>query len=145
MERSPPEGKLEASASPPMRFFPLNACTACAVPRGSTKLSCFSAVPPVRGWNQWVKCVAPFASAQSFIACATSSAMDGSRGFPSLTVASSLAAVAFGRKARISFSPKTSSPYVAMDVSAGSDADGASGSRAAIELIACMRLFLLME
>ena len=87
----------------------------------------------------------PVLRAQSFIACATSSAMDGSRGLPSLTVARSFAAVAFGRKARISFSPNTSSPYVAMDVSAGRDADGASGTRSAIELIACMRLFLLME
>ena len=30
--------------------------------------SCFSAVEPVSGWNQCVKCVAPFSSAQSFIA-----------------------------------------------------------------------------
>ena len=38
---------------------------------GEMKLSCFSAVTPVRGWNQWVKCVAPWATAQSFIAAAT--------------------------------------------------------------------------
>ena len=93
-----------------MRFLPLKRWTACAGPAGSRKASCFSAVPPVRGWNQWVKCVAPFESAQSFIACATSSAMEGSSGLPSLMVASSLAAVALGRYARISFSPKTSSP-----------------------------------
>ncbi len=35
------------------------------------KLSCFSAVTPVRGWNQWVKWVAPRATAQSFMAAAT--------------------------------------------------------------------------
>ena len=38
---------------------------------GEIKLSCFSAVTPVRGWNQWVKWVAPWATAQSFMAAAT--------------------------------------------------------------------------
>ena len=41
---------------------------------GEMKLSCFSAVMPVSGWNQWVKWVAPWAIAQSFIASATASA-----------------------------------------------------------------------
>ena len=35
---------------------------------GAIKLSCFSAVMPVIGWNQWVKWVQPFSSAQSFMA-----------------------------------------------------------------------------
>ena len=51
---------------------------------GEMKLSCFSAVMPVMGWNQWVKCVAPFSSAQSFIAFATISAVSPSSRSPSL-------------------------------------------------------------
>jgi hypothetical protein len=48
--------------------------------------SCFSAVDPVSGWNQWQKCVAPFETAQSFMAWATSSAIFGSMAPPSLMV-----------------------------------------------------------
>ena len=51
-------------------------------PSGARKLSCFSAVTPVMGWNQCVKCVAPFSSAQSFIAAATTSAVSGCRRRP---------------------------------------------------------------
>ena len=93
-----------------MRFLPEKRCTACAGPVGSRKASCFSAVPPVSGWNQCVKWVAPFPIAQSFIPFATASAIDGSRGFPSRIVASSFAATGFGRNARIAFSENTSSP-----------------------------------
>ncbi len=52
---SPPDGKLEASGSPFISSFPLNSMI--TVPSGwaDMKLSCFSAVMPVRGWNQWVK------------------------------------------------------------------------------------------
>ena len=58
---------------------------------GVTKLSCFSDVMPVSGWNQCVKCVAPFSSAHSFIAWATSLAMSRSRVLPSwMTFDSSL-------------------------------------------------------
>ena len=39
-------------------------------PSGVMKDSCFSAVMPVIGWNQWVKWVAPFSIAQSFMALA---------------------------------------------------------------------------
>jgi hypothetical protein len=46
------------------------------------KASCFSAVRPVIGWNQWQKCVAPLAMAQSFIALAITSAVAGSSGCP---------------------------------------------------------------
>ena len=46
------------------------------------KLSCFSAVKPVMGWNQWVKCVAPFSVAHSFMASAMAFATGSSRGFP---------------------------------------------------------------
>ena len=53
-------------------------------PLGVRKLSCFSLVMPVSGWNQCVKCVAPFSSAHSFMAWATSLAMSRSSGLPSL-------------------------------------------------------------
>ena len=36
------------------------------------KLSCFSAVALVMGWNQWVKWAAPFPTAHSFMSFATS-------------------------------------------------------------------------
>jgi len=49
---------------------------------GVIKLSCFSAVIPVRGWNQWVKWVAPFSTAQSFMAAATALATEGSSFVP---------------------------------------------------------------
>ena len=50
------------------------------------KLSCFSAVMPVMGWNQWVKWVAPFSTAQSFMAAATAFATDKSSLVPSSMV-----------------------------------------------------------
>ena len=45
------------------------------------KPSCFSAVTPVSGWNQWVKCVAPCSSAQFFMASAMSLAASSGSGF----------------------------------------------------------------
>ena len=53
---------------------------------GEMKLSCFSAVIPVSGWNQCVKCVAPCATAQSFIAPATALATSLFRFAPSSIV-----------------------------------------------------------
>ena len=54
-------------------------------PAGAMKLSCFSAVTPVMGWNQWVKWVAPFSTAHCFMASAISLAVERSRGVPSVT------------------------------------------------------------
>ena len=51
-------------------------------PVGVMKLSCFSAVTPVMGWNQWVKWVQPSSTAQSFIALATTFATVMSSGSP---------------------------------------------------------------
>ena len=53
-------------------------------PTGERKLSCFSAVIPVMGWNQWEKWVAPFSMAQSFMALATTVAAALSSRFPSV-------------------------------------------------------------
>ena len=60
-------------------------------PSGFMKLSCFSAVTPVMGWNQCVKCVAPFSSAQSRMAEATTSAVSGCRRRPPFIVRSTAA------------------------------------------------------
>ena len=51
--RDPPEGKDDASGSPTMSDFPVS-CMMTLSPEGSMKLSCFSAVRLVSGWNQWV-------------------------------------------------------------------------------------------
>ncbi len=52
--RRPPDGKLDASGSPWINSFPLNSVTAPPPLFGVMKLSCFSAVDPVSGWNQCV-------------------------------------------------------------------------------------------
>src|SRR5829696_10545769 len=68
--RSPPDGNELASGSPLTSSLPENSAMAVPSPFGEMKLSCFSAVIPVIGWNWWVKWVAPFSSAQSFSALA---------------------------------------------------------------------------
>ena len=50
----PPEGKLEASGSPRTSSLPLNSAIAAPASVGDRNESCFSAVRPVIGWNQWV-------------------------------------------------------------------------------------------
>ena len=50
----PPDGKLEASGSPRINSLPLNSATALPRSVGVRNESCFSAVMPVSGWNQWV-------------------------------------------------------------------------------------------
>ena len=77
---------------------------------GDMKLSCFSAVMPVSGWNQCVKCVAPRLTAQSFMASATASATPGSRGCPSSMVCFSEAYTLADSVAFITLSSKTCSP-----------------------------------
>src|SRR3712207_7685487 len=72
-----------------MSSLPENSAMAVPSPVGEKKESCFSAVMPVRGWNQWVKWVAPFSIAQSFIAEATASASEGSSGSPRSSVSCS--------------------------------------------------------
>ena len=78
----PPEGKLEASGSPRMSSLPRSSRMTVPSSCGLMKESCFSAVVPVSGWNQWVKCVAPIAIAHSFIAQAVASATTGSSSSP---------------------------------------------------------------
>ena len=80
VERSPPDGKLEASGSPLISSLPENSIITPPSGVGVMKESCFSAVMPVIGWNQCVKWVAPFSIAQSFIALATTLATSSGRG-----------------------------------------------------------------
>ena len=80
--RSPPEGKLDASGSPRTSSLPENSMIILPSLSGAMKLSCFSAVIPVIGWNQCVKWVAPFSMAQSFMALATIFATSGSKCVP---------------------------------------------------------------
>ena len=49
----PPEGKLEASGSPTISWLPENFSMALPSAMGLRKASCFSALIPVSGWNQW--------------------------------------------------------------------------------------------
>ena len=58
-----------------MSCFPVSWSSVLPLTGRVMKLSCFSAVVPVRGWNQWVLWVAPFSTAQSFISLATMSAV----------------------------------------------------------------------
>src|SRR5437868_8960787 len=82
----PAEGNELASGSPLTSSLPENSLMALPSASGTRKLSCFSAVRPVIGWKMWVKWVAPFSMAQSFMALATASAICGSSGAPSLMV-----------------------------------------------------------
>ena len=52
--RSPPDGKLDASGSPFTSSLPEKSMITCPSPVGEMKLSCFSAVTFVIGWNQCV-------------------------------------------------------------------------------------------
>ena len=106
----PPEGNDEASGSPRTSSLPLNSAMALPSPVGARKLSCFSAVRPVIGWNMWVKWVAPFSMAQSFMAVATASAMAGSSASPPARVTCSLAKTSSGRRSRCTAMEKTLAP-----------------------------------
>ena len=93
-----------------MRFLPEKRARVCPTPVGSKKASCFSAVLPVRGWNQWVKWVAPRSIAHCLRAWATSLAMAGSNGAWSRMVCSNFSTVSLARYSRMTPSLKTSVP-----------------------------------
>ena len=86
---------------------------------GEIKLSCFSAVMPVIGWNQWVKWVAPFSIAQSFIAFATMLAASLSRRFPSLMERWTCLKTSRGRRERMTESLNTIDPKYSVSVFIG--------------------------
>ena len=110
MARRPPDGKLEASGSPWTSSAPEKLKITPPAPSGLTSESCFSAVSPVSGWNQWVKWVAPFSMAQSFIVAATTSATCASSGSPASMVRMRLLKISLGRRWRITRREKTSVP-----------------------------------
>ena len=62
----PKESSTRPARPAPARVPP-NSATAPAIAGRRRNESCFSAVMPVSGWNQCVKCVAPCSSAQSFM------------------------------------------------------------------------------
>ena len=72
--------------------------------------SCFSAVEPVIGTNQWVKWVAPWDIAHSFTPCATASAITGSKGSSPSIVRRSRRKIGLARYCRWAVSWKTYSP-----------------------------------
>jgi hypothetical protein len=76
------------------------------------KESCFSAVEPVRGWNQCVKWLAPRSVAHSFMASATASATLGSSGSPPSSVRINALKICFGRRERISAIEKVFFPKI---------------------------------
>src|SRR5688572_25163566 len=94
--RMPPEGKLDASGSLWMSWAPLKRSMGRPSSSKVRKASCFSAVRPVWGWNQWQKCVAPLPMAHSFTAWATSLAMAGSSRLPRRTVSCSELKIGLG-------------------------------------------------
>ena len=52
---NPPDGKEDASGSPLISSFPEKDIRTLPLSIGAViKASCFSAVTPVRGWNQWL-------------------------------------------------------------------------------------------
>src|SRR4051794_41911166 len=82
----PPDGNELASGSPRTSSLPLNSVMAVPSLDGCRKVSCFSAVRPVIGWNRGVKWVAPRSIAQAFIAAAEVLGLAGSSAPPSLIV-----------------------------------------------------------
>ena len=54
VDRNPPDGKLDASGSPSIKFFPEKRVIALPSGVGSKNESCFSALEPVSGMNQCV-------------------------------------------------------------------------------------------
>src|SRR6185437_2955075 len=88
--------------------------------------SCFSAVSPVCGWNQCVKCVAPRPIAHSLIAWATRGATSWSSFLPCRTASTSLAYVSRGSLSRICRTPKVLMPKYS-DVRSGGGAPFSCG------------------
>ena len=79
----PPDGNDEASGSDWISCSAVNDSTAPLFASSVRKASCFSAVSPVCGWNQWQKWVTPREIAHSFTAFATAGAISRSSFFPS--------------------------------------------------------------
>jgi len=121
----PPEGNEDASGSLWMSCAPEKRSMGRPSSSKVRKASCFSAVSPVCGWNQWQKCVAPLPSAHSLTACATSLAMAGSSRDPRRMVSCSerntgLGSFSFMASTSKVLLPKTSTTFEP-PASSGSD------------------------
>src|SRR4051794_40470111 len=66
--RRPPDGNELASGSPLISSLPENSASAPPVPSGFRKLSCFSAVMPVIGWDRGGEGGAPLSVGPAFMA-----------------------------------------------------------------------------
>src|SRR5687767_1651722 len=108
--RNPPDGKLEASGSLWISCAAENASIAWPFSSNERNASCFSAVSPVCGWNQCVKCVAPLLVAHSLMTCATAGAIAASSFFPSRMEATRLSKTKRGSLSRICRAPKVLQP-----------------------------------
>jgi hypothetical protein len=106
----PPVGNDDASGSPWTSSLPEKSASALPSPVGLKNESCFSAVEPVSGWNQCVKCVQPRSIAHSFIADATESASSGSSARPFSSVSCSFLYAALGSRWRWTAVEKTFAP-----------------------------------
>src|SRR6185312_17060712 len=108
--RSPPDGKLDASGSLWINCSPVNDSMGWRSSSNDRNASCFSAVRPVCGWNQCVKCVTPREIAHSLITWATVGAMSWSSFFPWRIEDRSLAYTSRGNLARICLTPNVLTP-----------------------------------
>ncbi len=111
------------------------------------KASCFSAVSPVCGWNQCVKCVTPREMAHSLMTCATTGAMSESSFFPRRMEAASFLYTSFGIFARIWRRPKVFMPNQVLVGSWTPFSSGREvwrGARCAISRRAAMRALWLL-
>jgi hypothetical protein len=115
--RSPPDGNELASGSPLTSSLPENSAMAVPSPLGAMKLSCFSAVMPVIGWNWWVKWVAPFSRAQSFSALANASATSSLSFSPFLIVRWRALNTGLGRRSLCVASLNTFAPNASLKCS----------------------------
>ena len=110
VEQSPPDEKLEESASPLANSFPEKFIIILPCSFLEIKLSCFSALIPINGWNQCVKCVAPCSIAQFFISLAIILHVSSSSVKFSWTECLSLQQTFSGKRFLITSSSKTRQP-----------------------------------
>src|SRR3954451_18141034 len=141
----PPVGNDDASGSPWMSSLPVKAAIAVPSPVGAKKESCFSAVEPVSGWNQWVKWAAPFSIAHSFIADATASARIGSSGMPWSSVSCRRLKISDGTRWRWTEGEKTLAPKTWFDGTVRSGAPSAPPLGLHCAAVAFCVLVLLMR
>src|ERR1051325_4481531 len=138
--RKPPDGKLDASGSDWISCSGVKDSIGESSLSSVRKASCFSAVSPVCGWNQCVKCVAPRLIAHSLMAFATAGATSVSSFLPWRTDATRRSWSAFVSLSRSWRIPKVLMPkYSEMRPGrSGASSVGRTG-RSAISWVTLMR------